>query len=159
MDLTATLDTDAPASTLFAWVDDLTTYPRWLDIVSRVVADPSGEAEAWIVDLRGRLGPLARTKRLRMVRSRREEERLVVFERQELDGRQHSAWVLQAELADDGDRRRLDMHLHYGGGLFGAVLERLLADEVRRSRDRLRDLAAAGPPGAPAPETGPGAGS
>lgn len=150
MDITASLDTDASASTLFAWVDDLTTYPRWLDIVSRVVPDPAGGAEAWIVDLRGRLGPLARTKRLRMVKADRQAGRRVVFERKELDGRQHSPWILRAELADDGDRRRLDMHLHYGGGLFGVVLERLLADEVRRSRDRLRDLAAAGPPGADA---------
>jgi hypothetical protein len=29
------------------------------------------------------------------------------------------------------------MHLHYGGSLWGPVLERLLSDEIERSRPRL----------------------
>jgi hypothetical protein len=37
------------------------------------------------------------------------------------------------------------MHLHYGGALFGPVLERVLGDEIERSRGRLLDhLAASG---------------
>jgi hypothetical protein len=32
------------------------------------------------------------------------------------------------------------MRLHYGGALWGPVLERLLADEVDRGRRRLLDL-------------------
>ena len=36
-----------------------------------------------------------------------------------------------------GDGSRLTMHLHYGGGLFGPVLERVLRDEIERSRPRL----------------------
>jgi hypothetical protein len=29
------------------------------------------------------------------------------------------------------------MHLHYGGGLWGPVVERLLREEIERSRPRL----------------------
>jgi hypothetical protein len=148
VDLTARLDTTATAATLFAWVDDLATYPRWLDIVTKAERAPTGDdgAPAWVIDLRGRLGPLARTKRLRMVRSVHEDRAAVTFERHELDGRQHSPWVLRAAIEDHGDTRHLDMHLHYGGGLFGGVLERLLGDEIRRSRDRLSALVDDGPP-------------
>ncbi len=152
MDLTAELDTSAPASCLFAWVEDLGTYPRWLEIVTRAEPAPAssgseGHADAaWVVELRGRLGPLARTKRLRMVRAEHEPHRSVTFERRELDGRQHSSWVLRATVSDDGSRSRLEMHMHYDGGLFGAVLERLLRDEIRRSRSRLQALAEVGPP-------------
>lgn len=148
MDLTATLESPASAPTLFAWVEDLATYPRWLEIVAGASGSAAGDdgLPAWVVDLRGRLGPLARTKRLRMVRAVHEPERSVAFERRELDGRQHAPWLLRAEILDRDGTRRLDMHLHYGGGLFGAVLERLLRDEIRRARDRLAALAAVGPP-------------
>ena len=149
MDVTADLDTSASADTLFAWLEDLASYPRWLDIVARAEpVDAAGDdpGPAWLVDLRGRLGPLARTKRLRMVRTVHDPGAAVAFERRELDGRQHSPWVLRAAIVDNGDQRHLEMHLHYGGGLFGGVLERLLRDEIKRSRHRLQDLVTSGPP-------------
>ncbi|MEO9224265.1 MAG: SRPBCC family protein [Acidimicrobiales bacterium] len=152
MDLTADLVTDAAASTLFAWIDDLANYPQWLDIVTKAVqadAAPGDPGPAWTVDLRGRLGPLARTKRLRMVRSVHETDAAVTFDRRELDGRHHSPWVLRATIEEAGTQRALHMALHYGGGLFGSVIERVLREEIRRSRDRLGTLAAAGPPPAP----------
>jgi hypothetical protein len=95
-----------------------------------------------MVDLRGRLGPLARSKRLRMVRTVVDAPRSVRFERRERDGRSHSPWILEAvvEPTDGGASSRLTMHLHYGGGLWGPVLERLLADEIERSRPRLIGL-------------------
>ena len=144
MDVTAELDADCPPEVLFEWVEDLGRYPSWLDIVPR--AEPgagTGERPAWSVDLRGRLGPLARSKRLRMVRTVHQPPSTAVFERVELDGRSHAPWVLRAEVAalDPGspgaDRSRLTMHLHYGGGLWGPVLERVLGDEIERSRPRL----------------------
>jgi hypothetical protein len=144
VDVTAELDAACPREALFAWVDDLGRYPAWLDIVPR--AEPDGaEADepAWRVDLRGRLGPLARSKRLRMVRTVHQPPSTVVFERRELDGRSHAAWVLRAEVSSLGEgdgggpRSRLTMHLHYGGGLWGPVLERVLGDEIERSRPRL----------------------
>ena len=67
----------------------------------------------------------------------------VRFERSESDDRDHSPWVLDVVVtADevDGDTSHLRMNLHYGGGLFGPVLERFLRDEIERSRERLLAL-------------------
>jgi hypothetical protein len=137
VDVTADLDTPHPPERVFALVEDLERYPAWLDIVPRVVAE--GDA-AWRVDLRGRLGPFARSKRLRMIRSRHDAPHAVRFERDEQDGRTHSPWILDASVVAHGAGSRLTMHLHYGGGLFGPVLEPLLRDEINRSRPRLLAL-------------------
>lgn len=134
MDVTATLDAPHPPEAVFAWVADLDRYPAWLDIVPRAAADGDG---SWLVWLRGRLGPLARSKRLRMRRVALDAPRTVRFERDEQDGRHHSAWVLEAEVTPTDEGSRLTMHLHYGGSLFGPVLERVLGDEIERSRTRL----------------------
>jgi hypothetical protein len=65
-------------------------------------------------------------------------EHVVVFERHEIDGRRHSPWVLRAEVTDTADGCALQMHLHYGGGLWtGGVLERTLADQITNGRERL----------------------
>jgi hypothetical protein len=103
-------------------------------------ADDPGPA--WTVDLRGRLGPFARSKRLRMVRAEFAPPSRARFERLEHDGRQHSSWVLDAEVTTVDGGSRLTMQLHYGGSLWGPVLERLLADEIERSRPRLLDRVA-----------------
>ena len=136
MDVTATLDAPHPPGAVFAWVADLDRYPDWLDIVPRADADGDG---AWFVLLRGRLGPLARSKRLRMRRTLLDAPRAVRFERDEQDGRSHSPWVLAAEVDEVPGGSRLTMHLHYGGSLFGPVLERVLGDEIERSKARLLD--------------------
>jgi Polyketide cyclase / dehydrase and lipid transport len=137
MDIHASLDAPCPPDELFGWVDDLRRYPRWLSIVTR--ADSDGE-DGWVVDLRGRVGPLARSKRLRMTRTALEPDHLVVFERAERDGRDHSPWVLRAEVESVNGGSRLEMGLHYGGGLWASVLERMLRDEIDQSRARLLDL-------------------
>ena len=66
----------------------------------------------------------------------------VTFERSERDGRNHSPWVLRADVAPIADGSVLTMRLHYGGSLWGPVLERLLRDEIERSRVRLLDRVA-----------------
>ena len=146
MDVTADLEAPCPPDELFSWVDDLGRYPQWLDIVPRaeaVESQPGDAGPAWSVDLRGRVGPLARSKRLRMVRTVLEPAR-VRFERVEHDGRRHSPWVLSAEVhaVPDGSGSRLRMHMHYGGSLVGPLVERLLADEIASSRPRLLALVA-----------------
>jgi hypothetical protein len=141
VDVTATLDAPHPPDAVFAWVADLERYPAWLDIVPRAVADGDG---AWLVFLRGRLGPLARSKRLRMALVSIDEPRSVRFERAESDGRRHSKWVLEAKVDAVDGGSRLTMHLHYGGSLFDRVLERLLTDEIEHSRQRLLDVLATG---------------
>jgi hypothetical protein len=144
VDVDVNMEAPCPPAVLFAWVEDLARYPRWLDLVPRAEASAPVDGDpgpAWLVDLRARLGPLARSKRLRMVRTVHEAPRLARFERLEHDGRQHSAWVLQAGVEPVGeDASRLTMHLHYSGSLFGPVLERVLHDEVTRSRARLLAL-------------------
>jgi hypothetical protein len=149
MDVLADLVAPCPPEDLFAWVAVLDRYPRWLEIVARAEALPEADdgRPAWAVDLRGRLGPLARSKRLRMVRTRHDVPApggagAVVFERSELDARSHSSWVLEAEVHPHVDGSELRMRLHYGGSLFGPVLERVLRDEIEGSRARLLALVA-----------------
>lgn len=140
MDVTASLDAPCDPDALFVWIEDLTRYPEWLDIVPRAVAvdqQPTDVGPAWSVDLRGRLGPFARAKRLRMVRTVHDVGRRARFERGEHDGRVHSSWVLDAVVEPLADGSRLTMRLHYGGRLWMPALDRLLADEIERSRPRL----------------------
>lgn len=157
MDLTADFDADCPPGVLFGYVADLGSYPRWFEVVHRAaleidlvdVTPTNGGGPAWSVDLRGRLGPMARSKRLRMVRSVCDEPAgRVRFERQELDGRQHSAWVLDARVEEVGagsrlTGSRLTVDLHYGGQFGGTLLRRMLSEEIERSRPRLAALVAA----------------
>ena len=77
-----------------------------------------------------------------MVRTVHQVPERAVFERHEVDGRSHSAWVLRAEVSAQGSGSRLTMTLTYDGRLFGPVLERVLGDEIERSRQRLLDLIA-----------------
>jgi hypothetical protein len=140
VDVTADLDAPCGPAELFAWVGDLDRYPQWLDIVARaepVDAAAGDPGPAWSVDLRGRLGPLSRSKRLRMVRTDHAPPDHVRFERRDHDGRSHAPWVLDATVAPTEEGSRLTMHLHYGGALWGPVIERLLGDEIGRSRQRL----------------------
>lgn len=146
MDIEADLSAPCSTDALFAWVRDLERYPAWHEIVTR--AEPVGD-DTWQVDLRAKLGPLARTKRLRMRRTGLVEgagPARVTFERHEVDGRNHSPWRLTAEVAPAPEGSRLHMVLHYGGSLWGPVLARVLGDEIERSRARLLALVEAGEP-------------
>jgi hypothetical protein len=140
VDVVASVEAPCAPSDLFPWVEDLSRYPEWLDIVPRAeAAEPHGDdvGPAWSVDLRGRLGPFARAKRLRMVRTVHDPDHHARFERVEHDGRDHSAWVLDATIARTGAGSELTMRLHYGGRLWMPALDRLLAEEIERSRPRL----------------------
>ena len=140
MDVTATVEAPVGVEKLFAVVADLTTYPEWLNIVHQVTVEPIGSdgMSAWLVELRGKVGPFARSKRLRMVQSVCESPNIVVFERRETDGRKHSPWVLTAQVETTNVGSSLAVNLHYGGMLFtGGVLERLLADQIEQGRERL----------------------
>ncbi len=144
MDVRSHLHTSRPRHDVLAWVDDLGRYPDWMRLVHTVESlAPDERGPAWRVELRARLGPFARSKRLRMVRTQHQSHQ-VVFERIEDDDRQHSPWVLTLDLADRGEQgggTDLEVTLHYGGSLWtGGVLERVLADEVDRGRDRLLSL-------------------
>jgi len=140
VDVVASVEAPVPPQRLWPVVSDLASYPRWVGIVHRAGASADG---SWDVELRGRVGPFARSKRLRMERTTADEPRLAVFERRELDGRRHAAWRLRAEVVAQGSGSLLTMTLHYGGSMFGAgVLERLLGEQIESSRQRLLDVLA-----------------
>jgi hypothetical protein len=143
MDVRATLDAPVAPAALYPWVAELERYPQWLDIVTRAVsADgvPGDPGPAWFVQLRGKIGPLSRSKRLRMVRTSADEPRAVTFERRETDGQTHSPWVLRATIEHRDGQSHLEMSLHYGGGLFEPIVERLLTREIDEARRRLAAL-------------------
>jgi hypothetical protein len=147
VDVRSSLSTARSPGEVFAWVDDLDRYPEWNRLthtVARLDDDTAGPA--WSVELRATVGPFARSKRLRMVRAvcrppDGERAGEAVFERHELDSRSHAPWVLRMQVVPVGARTDLHVHLHYGGRLWtGGVLERVLADEIDRGRDRLLSL-------------------
>jgi hypothetical protein len=143
MDITASLEAPCAAEQLFELVDDLSTYPQWNGLVHSAAHEP-GDDPAWDIELRARLGPLARSKRLRMIRTARDAEACsVTFERDQADGRNHAPWVLTASIVEHTGVSTLTMHLHYGGSLWtGGVLERVLADQITSGRERLLQLVA-----------------
>jgi hypothetical protein len=147
MDVAAAMDAPVAPDRLFAFVEELTRYPAWMPLAHRVTPLTAGAdgTLAWDVELRARLGPLARSKRLRMVRRGHDAEaRRVRFERSEVDSRTHAPWVLEAEVVATGTGSRLDMQLHYGGALWtGGLMERVLAEQIVAGREQLLTLLAA----------------
>ena len=90
------------------------------------------------------------------------DDRLVVFERAEADGREHAAWILRVEIVGSGtgsrpdrstpeslvagplgsgEHSQLTMTLSYSGSLFTAAgLRPILDREIRDARERLVSL-------------------
>lgn len=140
---------------LFAYVADLERYPLWLGGLVHAAErdiDSDDAAPAWRVELRSRLGPIARSKTLRMARTEFVPDQLALFERAETDGRQHAAWRLRAEVTPVSDpmessgspSSRLLMTLTYEGSLWtGGLLERVLRDQIEAGRDRLSEILSA----------------
>ena len=160
MEIVRSLVAPVTPAELFVHVGDLAAYPTWMPLihdVTPVASTTADEPPAWWVELRAKVGPFARSKRLRMERTDHVEDRLAVFERRESDDRQHSSWTLRAELVElagglaeptigdgpAGASTRLTMTMTYGGSLWsGPVLERVLDDQVRRGSDALLALVA-----------------
>ena len=137
MDVVERMATGAAPEELFDFICDLDSYPEWLGLVERASPEAGDDDTVWLVELRAQLGPLARAKRLRMARTACDEPRSVTFERRENDGRDHSRWVLHAAIEPTVQGSTLTVSLHYGGRLFGPVLERVLRDEIRKARHTL----------------------
>ena len=139
MDIRVDINLPCSAAKLTPFIDDLAQYPAWMGLVHAVVPEETG---IWQVELRGKIGPFARSKRLRMMQVETSEPHHVRFERQENDGRSHSVWVLDAQVTEVGAFSTLNMTLHYGGRLFSSVVERAMHDEIEASKQRLRKLVA-----------------
>ena len=133
----ASLETLVDRKVAHTVLRDLAQYPHWLDIVHSVTIDENSDS-AWIIELRGKVGPFARSKRLRMVRTSDDANTSVVFERSEVDGRNHSEWKLTVFFAGAGNETEVSVEMFYGGSMFGGgILERMLADQIERSRPKL----------------------
>ncbi len=141
--------TEADHDHLYRVVADLGTYPDWLEVVNQaepaVPAPDRPDEVAWTITLRAQLGPLARSKRLRMVRTV-DDGRTVRFERRELDDRQHSSWVLSAEVSPLGEgswRSQVTVDLRYGGSLWSGLLDAVLEHAAEDATERLQAYVAA----------------
>ena len=140
------VEIQATQARVFDIVADLETYDDWLDIVHRVEADGAPDDGAWFVTLRAKLGPLARSKRLRMIRTVHEAPHCVRFERQEHDDRDHSSWVLYSELEQaSADTTKLTMTLTYGGRLWTSALNPILDAQVAGATSKLEALSRQAP--------------
>ena len=146
MEVVASVEVPVSAQKLFNFVADLANYSSWLDFVHKVdlVVEPNNDGPTWLVELRARLGLLARSKRLRMTRTVFQSPNLVVFERRENDSRRHAEWVLRATITNTADGALLHMSLHYSGSLFtGGAMERALTEQIDTGRERLIKLLSA----------------
>lgn len=144
IDVRASFDAEVSEVVLFDVIRDLGTYPKWLEIVHFAEAvDGEDGLQVWNVELRAKIGPFARSKRLRMVRTQDQSPRVVVFERREKDGKTHAPWVLRSEVSGTDERSALKVHLQYGGSLFdGGIVERVLADQIEQGKAKLTQFLA-----------------
>lgn len=138
---------------VFEHLQLLDDYPGWMHLVHRVEpVDADDGRPAWWVELRARVGPFARSKRLRMVRTEFDADaHHVRFERVEHDERDHANWILTVDVVgfarDTAEAGALVcVQLEYTGSLWtGGVLERVLDDEIRRGQDALARLVSVEP--------------
>jgi uncharacterized protein YndB with AHSA1/START domain len=107
---TASARLDAAPDAVFAAVADLTTWPRWLDVVTRAV--PAGE-RAWRVRLGVRAGPLHLGRDVRLVATTFDPPARLVVERAEVDGRDdHSPIELAVDVRPAAGGNGTDVVLH-----------------------------------------------
>lgn len=153
MQLTASLTTPATGVAVLDYVADLDRYPQWMSLVHSATPEPGTTPPAWNVELRARVGPLARSKRLRMVRTVHDigPSSRIVFERAETDQRRHAMWRLEVTIAPvattsagpgSGGGTELVMNLSYDGRFFVSVVETILRQNVEAGKRRLGELLA-----------------
>lgn len=134
MHQTVTAPVAAPVERVAEIVGDLATYPEWLGLVTETAsAEGDGEQPAWSVTIRAKVGPFARSKKLRMVRTAHDVVDGVTtirFERKEIDGRDHSPWTLDATVGSEDAGSTVTMDLRYGGRLWTAPLEPILGSFI-----------------------------
>lgn len=137
----------ATAAELFDHVATLDRYPPWMRLIHRVEPiEPDAGRPAWRVELRARVGPFARSKSLRMVRTVYEADHVARFERIQDDHRDHAEWILMATVDGVDGGATLVTDLTYTGKLWGSgVLQRILDDEIGRGKEALRRLVSAEP--------------
>lgn len=134
---------DTPIEDVMEIVADLATYPDWLGLVHQAHPDPDVEG-IFLVTLRAKIGPFARSKKLRMIRTVYTDS-AVKFERLETDGREHSNWIMSVDAAAGSDSAsnctELEIALSYDGDLWSAPLEMILDSQAAKAGRRLDSYA------------------
>lgn len=151
MRVESTVELATSLTQLRPFLEDLSLYPQWMPLVHAVEPDGANGnddgangngdgAPAWIVELRAKVGPLARSKRLRMCRTINRAD-MIVFERFERDERRHSPWVLTIHLTEVPGSVTVKVSLEYGGSLWtGGILDKILASQIDAGREGLKQL-------------------
>jgi carbon monoxide dehydrogenase subunit G len=136
VDVEGNAELSFPVAQVYAELRDLDGYATWLSIVRRV--ERISEQPAWLVELSAGVGPIRHSKKVRMIRVEDESPSRLRFQRDETDGKQHSPWILTADLCSlDGGSTHLTMHLHYGGLDWLPLAGMALREEMRRAGPRL----------------------
>ena len=134
MNYSSSVDVPVAVDAVRPFVEDLVAYPSWMPMVHNVITVDDG---VWSVELRAKVGVFARSKKLRMRRTMNEEN-IIVFERDEDDGRQHSPWVMRVSLSPSAKGTNVTIDLSYGGSLWTAgILDRVLASQVDAGKSGL----------------------
>ena len=143
---------------VYSQVADLGTYPGWLRIVLAAAPIEGTDPPAWDVEIGARVGPLRRSKRLRMVRTVDDRPFRCRFDRAarvsrtypsdaegyvletEVGASDQSPWVLGATLEPTAaGGTELVMDLSYGGRRWLPGLDLVLDAEIKAAGRRLRD--------------------
>ena len=118
---------------------DLSGYPQWMPMIHSIERDDDGAEVGWSVELRAKVGPFTRSKRLRMVRTQNNQSHdgaSIVFERKERGGTSHSVWCMSVNVTSRGPSTDVSIDLEYGGTLWTAgVLDRVLAGNIDAGKD------------------------
>ncbi len=124
----------APSGRVRPHVEDLSLYNAWMPLVHAV---DRVDATTWNVELRAKVGPFARSKRLRMIRTV-DEPLHIVFERHEVDGKSHAPWLLSVMLQPRESETVVSVQLDYQGALWtGGLLDKVLRDHIAVAKERL----------------------
>ena len=130
------VSTDAPLQAIMPVLADLSTYPSWLGLVHAAETE-DGMNGTYLVTLRAKVGPFARSKMLRMVRSELTEG-AVRFDRAETDGRQHSNWTMTIDACSaPSGGSDLEIALDYDGDLWSGPLQLILDAQADKAGRRL----------------------
>ncbi len=129
-----------PIDAVFAVLQDLSTYPDWMGLVTAV--EPDGDTGGLFVTISGRLGPFSRSKKLRMVRTSFDDaaDKHVRFERQETLPGEFSDWIMEASVNTvDDSNTEVTVELIYDGKLWTGGLESVLDSQIEKSVGRLTE--------------------
>ena len=129
-----------PASSerVFDYLCDLISYAELIPLVHSVVGSMSEGERVWDVELRAKVGPFARSKKLRMKRTVCDPHSNIVFVRDENDTREHAEWTLAVDVSPRNNGCAVEIKLAYGGRLWTAgVMERVLHDNIEEGTRRL----------------------